>query len=168
MSQANPSCGALQCEGVPWTAASFFVCRVWLLSRLSTVADNYHLFSTLFSNFFTFFHIYSFLLQLIVQTSLNNKEYHPMSSWLTRSRSLYLTSAFLIYVKQLVLWQFLFSTFCFQCISSVQHRHVWRWVSEIIKHFLTRPLDGSPVLPRMLIALWLIATLFLSLSHTVC
>ncbi len=42
--QANPSSGAWQCEGVPWTAASYFfllyfflfnfVCRMWLLGWL--------------------------------------------------------------------------------------------------------------------------------------
>ena len=70
MRQANPSCGALQCEGVPWTAASFFVCRVWLLYRLSTVADNYHIFSTLFLHFFTFILYY---LRMFVQLTVARK-----------------------------------------------------------------------------------------------
>jgi hypothetical protein len=43
---------------------------VWLLYRLSTVADNYHIFSTLF---FTFFHIYSLLFKDVLTFNCSKK-----------------------------------------------------------------------------------------------
>jgi hypothetical protein len=65
-------------------------------------------------------------------------------------------------VTYLKIWRYVVRYVNFPCFWSL-----WWLLLEIIKHF-TRPLDGPTVLPRMLIGLWLIATPFLSLSHSVC
>ena len=78
MSQANPR--ALQCEGVPWTAASFFVCRMRLLGRLLTVADDYNIFSKVFFQSLFIFNNNSYSKDFVIESVVVPMYYKPFVS----------------------------------------------------------------------------------------
>ena len=65
MSQANPSSGALQWEGLPCTAASYFVLRMWLLYRLFNVSRRLQNFlNIIFTYLYIFFTFILYFLRM--------------------------------------------------------------------------------------------------------